>query len=71
MRQIFSNEFTLTKRHLGLLFLAAGLLVLASVLTAEWLHAGGFGTVQKMGALLGAASLLIGLTLLPLGDQPG
>jgi hypothetical protein len=70
MRHILSLEFTLTKRHLGLILLAAGLLMILATVAAEWLRPGGFGTVQKMGAAVGVMSTLVGITLLPLGNQP-
>lgn len=72
MFRIFSAEFTLTKRHLGLLLLAGGLVLIVGMVAAEWLdsQSGGFGTVQKLGLLAGIAATLIGLSLLPLGSQP-
>jgi hypothetical protein len=72
LRQFLSDEFTLTKRHLGLILLAAGIVALVGAVAVEIVHSGPvrFGTVQKLVMLVGAISLVIGLTLLPLGDRP-
>lgn len=66
------DDFTITKRQLGALLIAAGLLVVAAMLAAEVLdtESGGFGLAQRAGTALGALALLLGLTLLPLGDRP-
>jgi hypothetical protein len=66
------TDFTLTKRHLGLILIAAGLGLIAGMLAAEWLdsQSGGFGTLQKMGVLTGVLSLIAGFMLLPLGNRP-
>lgn len=70
--QWFSIEFTLTKRHLGLILIAGGVLAAAGMIAAEVFDAesGGFGALQKMGVAVGAAVVLVGLTLLPLGSRP-
>jgi Ca2+/Na+ antiporter len=71
MFQMFRADFTLTKRHLGLILMAAGLVMIVVMIVAEWLtRSGGFGTAQKLGTLLGVTSFVVGLTLLPLGNQP-
>jgi hypothetical protein len=72
LRQFLSDTFTLTKRHLGLILLAAGIVALVGAVAVEIAHSGPvrFGTVQKLGMLVGAISVVIGLTLLPLGDRP-
>lgn len=63
----------LTKRQLGWLFLAAGLLLGSVTLAADVVGAGrfgGLGPAQRQ-ALAGAAVLIIfGLSLLPLGHRP-
>jgi hypothetical protein len=68
----FSDEFTLTKRHLGVLLLLAGLMLLAAAVLAEVVRSGpgGIGTVQQLSILVGILSTIAGTTLLPLGDQP-
>lgn len=67
-----SNDFTLTKRHLGIMLLAAGLVLLAAAVIAEIVQTGpgGIGTVQKMVIATGILSIFAGITLLPLRDQP-
>ncbi|NDJ75608.1 MAG: hypothetical protein GYB65_05055 [Chloroflexi bacterium] len=67
---MFRAEFTLSKRQLGLLMIAAGLVTVVVTLGAEVLDSDSFGTLQKLGILLGVMSTLVGLTLLPLGDRP-
>jgi hypothetical protein len=63
----------LTKRQLGLLILAAGILLAAGTLAVNILglgHFNGFGPAKQL-ALLGAgAVILFGLSLVPLGDRP-
>jgi hypothetical protein len=66
----WSLDFTLSKRHLGLLILLAGLLLAGAALAAEIREPGGFGTVQKMAAFLGVGAVVIGSTLLPFGSRP-
>jgi hypothetical protein len=72
MFRFLSADFTVTKRLLGLLLLAIGLALIVGMVAAEYLNSrsGGFGTLQKLGTLAGAASMVIGLSLLPLGNQP-
>ncbi|MCZ7540577.1 MAG: hypothetical protein M5U29_11850 [Anaerolineae bacterium] len=68
MRQVFSEDFTVSKRQLGaaLIVLGAALLLGAAVLTAL----DGVRLTAIFSAAVGGAGLLIGLTLLPLGDRP-
>lgn len=62
-----------TKKQLGWLFVAAGVLGATAVLLVDVLEAGnyaGIGPAQRL-ALVGAGALvLLGLSLLPLGDRP-
>jgi hypothetical protein len=70
---MFSNHFTLTKRHLGALLLIGGIAAFAAILAIDVLDVGregGIGPAQRIalgGCVLAA---LVGLTLIPLGDQP-
>ena len=66
------DEFTFTKRQLGALLVAAGIVAVTAMLAAEALDAdsGGFGLVQRAGTAIGVLAVLLGLTLLPLGDRP-
>jgi hypothetical protein len=68
MRQVFSEDFTVSKRQLGvaLVVLGAALLLAAAVLTAL----DGVRLAAIIGGLAGGAGVLVGLTLLPLGDRP-
>lgn len=69
---MLSNRFTLTKRHLGVLLLVGGIAAFAAILSIDLLDVGregGIGPAQRY-ALIGAALIaLVGLTLIPLGDQ--
>jgi hypothetical protein len=68
MRQVFSQDFTVSKRQLGAALIVLGVLLLlaAAVLVA----AGGVRLMAVFGAFAGGAGVLVGLTLLPLGDRP-
>ncbi len=70
---MFSNQFTLTKRHLGVLLLIGGIAAFAAILSIDVFDVGregGIGPAQQI-ALGGAVLLaLIGVTLIPLGKQP-
>lgn len=70
----FSSDFTLSKRHLGGLGILAGVLGLLVVLLYDQLGLsdpqGGFGPSQMLGLVGSALLILLGLSLLPLGDDP-
>lgn len=72
LKRMMNDEYAITKRQLGWLLLAAGIVILAVVVAAEIINTetNEFGTVQKLAALLGVVSVLVGVTLLPLGDRP-
>ena len=73
LRTFFSRDYTFSKRLLGILFIAIGVLGFLGVYGIDLLDAGregGIGPVQQI-ALGGSLLLaLLGLTLLPLGRQP-
>lgn len=73
LRHFFSRDFTLSKRGLGILLIAIGVVGFAGVYAIDLLDAGrqgGIGPVQQI-ALGGSVLLAVaGLTLLPLGRQP-
>ena len=73
LRQFFSREHTVSKRGLGILLILIGVIGFVGVYGIDVLDVGrqgGIGPVQQI-ALGGSALLaLIGLTLLPLGNQP-
>lgn len=63
----------ITKRMLGIGFAAVGLLAVIGLLAVDLVNAGdfqGIGPVQRLGLLGGAAVLVLGLTLIPLGNRP-
>jgi len=72
MWDLLHDDFTISKRQLGVLLLIGGVIVLAAMIAAEVLSTGpgGIGTMQKLGIAVGAVSMVIGLTLLPLGSRP-
>ena len=62
-----------TKRHLGIAFTTSGALVLIAVVLTELLGAGnysGIGPYQLLALIGGIVALIVGLTLIPLGDKP-
>lgn len=63
----------MTKRQLGILFILAGLGMIVALFSADFLGASrfdGIGPIQRL-ALAGASiAVLVGLTLLPLGNRP-
>jgi hypothetical protein len=62
-----------TKRHLGILLLAVGLIAIVGVLAVDLLGAGefsGIGPAQTWALIGGALVVLLGLSLIPLGDRP-
>lgn len=67
------NNFTFTKRQLGLLFLVGGIAGFLTILAVDIIDAGregGIGPVQRA-ALGGTIALaLLGLSLLFAGDHP-
>lgn len=63
----------MTKRQLGLTFMALGVLGVVGLFGVDLLGAGqfnGIGPAQRLGLLVAGAVILLGLTLLPLGDKP-
>lgn len=72
-RVMLSNHFTFTKRHLGILFLAGGLLAFAAIIGVDLLDVGregGIGPAQQLALGASAFLALIGLSLIPLGSTP-
>lgn len=63
----------MSKRQLGLLFILLGILLAIALFAADLLGAsqfGGIGPMQRLGLLGAIALVILGLTLLPLGDRP-
>jgi hypothetical protein len=62
-----------SKRQLGIVISAAGLLLAIGTLAVDWLGAGneaGIGPMQRLALLASGALILVGLTLVPLGSRP-
>jgi hypothetical protein len=62
----------ITKRQLGIGFILLGLVAIIATFAVDWLGAGNFqgvGPAQRV-ALIGAGLVIVvGITLLPLGDR--
>ena len=71
---MFSKNFTFTKRQVGIIALLSGFLGLVGVFLFDSLGIsdpqGGFGPSQKMGLIGAILLMVIGITLIPLGDAP-
>ena len=70
---MLSNNFTLSKKHLGWLLLLAGIVAFVGILSIDILdfgREGGIGPAQQMALVVSALTAFIGLTLIPLGDAP-
>jgi mannitol-specific phosphotransferase system IIBC component len=66
--EFLTEDFTVSKRQLGVLLLGIGILALLMALVSY--VAGGPRLAQLPGAAGGVVSAIVGLTLLPLGDMP-
>ena len=63
----------LTKRQLGLLIVAGGVLLAAVTLSADLLGAGrfgGLGPAQRQALAAAGLAIALGITLVPLGQRP-
>ncbi|MCB8984619.1 MAG: hypothetical protein H6659_12395 [Ardenticatenaceae bacterium] len=63
----------MTKRQLGYAFIALGLLAAVGSFVNDMLGAGefqGVGPTQRLALLAAGAIILVGVSLLPLGDRP-
>ena len=62
----------ITKRQLGFVFIAIGLLVIAGALAANFIGGrdAGFGPLQKIGLAMGIGIILMAVPLLKLGNRP-
>jgi hypothetical protein len=70
---MFSDDFTFSKRQLGLLLVGAGILGALGILSLDIINAGregGIGPAQRLGLGIAVGLALIGLALVPLGDDP-
>jgi hypothetical protein len=63
----------ITKRQLGIGITLFGLILAAGILSIDWLGAGnevGIGPTQRLALIAASALLLLGVTLIPLGNRP-
>jgi hypothetical protein len=63
----------ITKRQLGILFILLGAAALLAVLAVELLEAGrhrGVGPMQQIALAAAGLTILVGLSLWPLGNRP-
>jgi len=70
---MFSNHFTLTKRLLGLLMLIGGIAGFAAIMAIDLFDVGregGIGPAQQIALALSVLLAFLGVTLIPLGDDP-
>jgi hypothetical protein len=62
-----------TKRQLGILIIALGLLAILGIVAVDFIGAGrwsGFGPLQRVGIGLSLAAIAVGSILVRLGDRP-
>ncbi len=70
---MFSREYTVTKRQLGIalaLIGAVGMVVILAVDVLQVGRQGGIGPAQAFALFIMLVTLIVGLTLIPLGDAP-
>lgn len=69
---MFKHDFTFTKKQLGYLLVFVGVASALAILSIDVLSAGregGIGPAQRMALGLAVAVAVVGLTLVPLGDD--
>lgn len=68
---MFKSDSHLTKRQLGFIAVVVGIVALIGIFLYDSLGAGNgdFGPTQKIALWVAFLMILIGLTLVPLGDQ--
>ena len=73
LKDIFSENFTFTKRQLGFILLSIGGLAFVGILALDFIgggREGGIGPAQLSALVVMGFVALIGLSLIPLGDDP-
>jgi hypothetical protein len=71
LRNWISPDFTITKRMLGLLLIVAGLAGLAGVFAIDIVRSSSdFGPTQQLALLASLGMIIVGITLIPLGNRP-
>jgi hypothetical protein len=70
---IFRNDFTFTKRQIGWLFVTANIIGIIGLLALDFLKhkpVSEIGPAQQLVFIIFALGLLLGFSLIPLGDAP-
>ncbi len=73
LKEIFSENFTFTKRQLGFILLSIGGLAFVGILALDFIgggREGGIGPAQLSALVVMGFVALVGLSLIPLGDDP-
>ena len=73
LKEIFSENFTFTKRQLGFILLSIGGSAFVGILALDFIgggREGGIGPAQLSALVVMGFVALIGLSLIPLGDDP-
>jgi hypothetical protein len=73
LKDVFSLNFTFTKRQVGIVLLVIGVLGFIGVSLLDFIGAGregGIGPMQESALILLALAALLGLSLIPMGDRP-
>ncbi|MEO1290874.1 MAG: hypothetical protein AAFV93_24305 [Chloroflexota bacterium] len=73
LTEILSPSFTFTKRQLGWLLLIVGGIAFIGILGLDLIgggRGGGIGPAQMAALVVTALVALVGLSLIPLGDDP-
>lgn len=71
--RVFSADFKFTKRQLGQTLLVSGLVLMIAILAVDVLNAGregGIGPAQCVALMLCGGLSIVGLSLIPLGNDP-
>lgn len=70
---MFNQKFTFTKKTLGMLCVAIGIIGTIGIFAIDIIdvgRAGGIGPIQTVGLVVMISLTVLGLTLIPLGDDP-
>ena len=73
LKEIFSENFTFTKRQLGFILLSIGGLAFFGILALDFIgggREGGIGPAQLSALVVMGFVAIVGLSLIPLGDDP-
>jgi hypothetical protein len=70
---MLNNQFTFTKKTLGILCVAIGTLGTTAIFAVDIIDVGregGIGPIQTIGLVIMIGLVLLGITLIPLGGDP-